>query len=134
MEKDVGEVHVPVKELLDKYGASNNEMHASYNVRTTRAGKFKGVLNFSFKFGDTVAATPGSSVAAPPTHGGYPYPLALGYGWYLYALAPGYGGYPLLQMQPQEETKMGNKFAEKLGAFLCGFVRIAAADAIFDNI
>ena len=104
-DKDIGEVHVPVKELLDKYVASNDEMHASYNVRTTRAGKFKGVLNFSFKFGDDVAA------------------------------APADGGFPLPQMQPQEETSMGKKFAKKLGAFLCGFVKIAAvADIIFDDI
>lgn len=105
-DKDIGEVHVPVKELLDKYVASNDEMHAaSYNVRTTRAGKFKGELNFSFKFGDAVAA------------------------------APADGGFPLPQMQPQEETSMGKKFAKKLGAILCGFVKIAAvADIIFDNI
>nr|POE61760.1 hypothetical protein CFP56_75475 [Quercus suber] len=82
-------------------------MRASYNVRTTRARKFKGVLNFSFKFEDEVAAAPGPSVAASPTPGGYLYPLALGYGGYPYPLTPGYGGYPLPQMQPQEETSMG---------------------------
>ncbi|KAL4636925.1 hypothetical protein ACB092_03G043500 [Castanea dentata] len=109
-DKDIGEVHVPVKELLDKYGASNDEMHASYDVRTTLAGKFKGVLNFSFKFGDALAAALGPSVAAPPTPGGHPYPLAPGYGGYPYPLAPGYGGYPLPQLQPQEETKMGCQY------------------------
>ena len=64
-----------------------------------------------------------SSVAAPPTPGGYPYPPA-----------PDYGGYPLPQMQPQERTSMFKKFFKKLGAFFCGLVRVAATDAIVDNM
>ena len=79
-------------------------------------------------------SAPGSSVAAPPTPGGYPYRLVPGNGEYPYPLPPDYGGHPLPQMQPQEKTSMFKKFFKKLGAFFCGLVRAAATDAFLDYI
>ncbi|KAK9136929.1 hypothetical protein Sjap_007523 [Stephania japonica] len=56
-DKTLGEVHVPVKELLDNPSAAANANFVSYQVRTP-SGKPKGVLNFSFKFGELPAGAP----------------------------------------------------------------------------
>ncbi|KAM3707165.1 hypothetical protein ACJW31_02G003300 [Castanea mollissima] len=94
-------------------------------------------------------SAPGYSVVAPPTAGGYSYPLA--YAGYLPAPVytgylpvpgfagnlptPGYAGYPPQQMQPQENTSKFKKFFKKLGAFFCGLVRIVSfADDVDDMI
>ncbi|KAL2229771.1 protein SRC2-like [Sesamum indicum] len=62
-DKDVGEVHVPIKELLDspaKPGADGKQF-VSYQVRKP-SGKPKGQLSFSYQFSEkTVGAS-----AAPP--------------------------------------------------------------------
>ena len=56
-DKEVGEVHVPIKELLESYGEeSKDERRASYSVRTP-SGKAKGVLDFTYKFGEKFTAT-----------------------------------------------------------------------------
>ena len=68
-------------------------------------------------------SAPRSSVAAPPTPGGYPYPPT-----------PGYGGYPLPQMQPQERTSRFKRFFEKFMDFFCGLAGHVAADVIVDNM
>ncbi|KAK9139388.1 hypothetical protein Scep_009069 [Stephania cephalantha] len=61
-DKTLGEVHVPVKELLDNPSAASAASSAaasfvSYQVRTP-SGKPKGVLNFSFKFGEKLPGAP----------------------------------------------------------------------------
>lgn len=51
-DRDIGTVQVPVKELLDKgNGNGKGQNNLSYAVRLAN-GKAKGVLNFSYKFGD----------------------------------------------------------------------------------
>ncbi|XP_021904881.1 protein SRC2-like, partial [Carica papaya] len=113
-DKDIGEVSVPVKELLDS--SSKGDVGATmktvtYQVRTP-SGKPKGMLTFSYKFGDLVAhaaekkvdhepvtAYPavGSSSAPYAGHAGaYPPPPA-GYG---YPPPQQYGGYPPQQPPP----------------------------------
>ncbi|KAI9122913.1 hypothetical protein K1719_005802 [Acacia pycnantha] len=59
-DKDIGVVHIPVKELLDNTGDGKSAQFVSYQVRKP-SGKPKGSLNFSYKFGEKVTA----SVAAP---------------------------------------------------------------------
>ncbi|GAV85839.1 C2 domain-containing protein [Cephalotus follicularis] len=92
-DKDVGEVNVPVKELLDPIPMQTQ--FVSYQVRKP-SGRPKGVLNFSFKVGDKVvvnldkgvgAAYP-APVVGPSTvqYGGPsgpypPPPVAAGYGY-----------------------------------------------------
>ncbi|KAF5181812.1 Src2 [Thalictrum thalictroides] len=120
-DKLIGEVHVPIKELLDNLGDGKAPQFVSYQVRKPD-GKSKGVLNFSYKFGDKIVsempkykgdepvtaypaypppgAAAGASSAAyppPPQHGGYP-PQAGGYppaqtGGYPPAGYPPPGGY-----------------------------------------
>lgn len=63
-DKDVGEVNVPIKELLDsvsKGGAEGKEI-VRYQVRKP-SGKPKGQLNFSYQFGEK---TIGGAATAPP--------------------------------------------------------------------
>ncbi|XP_042518134.1 protein SRC2-like [Macadamia integrifolia] len=117
-DKDIGEVHVPVKELLDNAGEGKTAQSISYQVRTS-SGKPKGQLNFSYKFGEkitppapivtkgnepvtaypAVGGVAGTSVAYPPpgSSGGYPpsgYPLSP-HGGYPYPPPPVAGyGYP----------------------------------------
>ncbi|XP_018826023.2 protein SRC2-like [Juglans regia] len=55
-DKDIGEVYVPIIELLNSTGDSkSNIQFVSYQV-TRPSGKPKGVLNFSYKFSGKVAA------------------------------------------------------------------------------
>ncbi len=115
-DKDIGEVHVPMKELLDSFGDSKDDKHLSYSVRTP-SGKAKGVLDFTYKFGEKFTAsahehkknvhdTPvtaypvgygaaaGSSAGAAAAYlppGGYPPPGGMA-GAYPYAHPP-QGGY-----------------------------------------
>ncbi|EEF49866.1 protein SRC2 [Ricinus communis] len=110
-DKEIGEVHVPIKELIDHKAGDAN---VSYGVRTP-SGKAKGSLNFSFKFGEKfeaplptekaknvhepVVAYPapagypgaGASSAYPPPGAYPPPPPNMGYGAYSY---PPPGGYP----------------------------------------
>ncbi|GFY90587.1 hypothetical protein Acr_07g0007840 [Actinidia rufa] len=116
-DKDIGDVSVPIKELL--LGADGSERVVECQVRTP-SGKPKGTLKFSYKFGDKLAAPaepppppsklkntggeavtaypahPGPSAAYPPSaHVGYAQPYAAGYT----QPQPGYG-YPPPQPQP----------------------------------
>ncbi|XVE63045.1 hypothetical protein DITRI_Ditri06bG0168200 [Diplodiscus trichospermus] len=94
-DKDIGTVQVPIKELLDhNNGSGKVEQHVSYSVRLAN-GKAKGVLNFSYKFGEKFSMpAPQPSLrgaeamygnkqgekpamaypAPPPTPAGYPGP------------------------------------------------------------
>uniref|UniRef100_A0A7N0R7S5 C2 domain-containing protein n=1 Tax=Kalanchoe fedtschenkoi TaxID=63787 RepID=A0A7N0R7S5_KALFE len=105
-DKVVGEVYVPVKELLKDGSAEKAERPLSYGVKTP-SGQSKGTLNFSYKLGykfayaapknmhEPVTAYPpsmaaGPSYAAPgpgyaqpypPQYGSGPYPHQAGYGY-----------------------------------------------------
>jgi hypothetical protein len=125
-DKDIGEVNVPIKELLDSAGDGKSMKFVSYQVRKP-SGKPKGEINFSFKFGEIekVVVPEASSSAAKATNsnsqpvaaypagptsvpyggpGSYPPPPA-GYGYpppppgYGYPPPPPYGGYPPPQPQ-----------------------------------
>ncbi|KAF6135987.1 hypothetical protein GIB67_006879 [Kingdonia uniflora] len=61
-DKDIGEVQVPVKELFDGFGEAKVPQFVSYQVRKS-SGKAKGVLNFSYKFGEK-----NPTFAPAPTH------------------------------------------------------------------
>ncbi|KAJ8447838.1 hypothetical protein Cgig2_015201 [Carnegiea gigantea] len=51
-DREIGRVYVPLKELFDAGdGNSGEERRVTYQVQTP-SGKFKGVLEFSFKFGE----------------------------------------------------------------------------------
>ncbi|KAI3903509.1 hypothetical protein MKW98_032163 [Papaver atlanticum] len=52
-DRHIGEVRVPVKELLDHPGAEKSTLYVSYQV-TTKSGKSKGILDFSYKFEEKV--------------------------------------------------------------------------------
>lgn len=55
-DREIGEVYVPIKELLDAFKENEkSEKHVSYSVRTP-GGKTKGTLNFSYKFGEKFTA------------------------------------------------------------------------------
>ncbi|KAL5541847.1 hypothetical protein UlMin_009557 [Ulmus minor] len=118
-DKDVGQVIVPVKELLDSAGDGKSFKFVSYQVRKP-SGKPKGELHFSYKFGDQVVgeaaaptinkandpvnAYPATTVAVEPSaplrprlypslsrEYATPPPPVAGYGGYP---PPPYGGYP----------------------------------------
>lgn len=60
-DRDVGEVHIPLKELLDATAAGGGDKSGhlvSYQVRQPSSGNPKGVLNLSYKFDDAPAAPP----------------------------------------------------------------------------
>lgn len=130
-DKEVGEVHVPIKELLESYGEeSKDEKRASYSVRTP-SGKAKGVLDFTYKFGEKFTATqqkaknadtdtpvtayPVGYGAAGPSGGpapAYPPPGMLAAGTvaaaYPYPPQPAYnGGYPQYPHQPAPYPQAG---------------------------
>ncbi|XP_020867126.1 protein SRC2 homolog isoform X2 [Arabidopsis lyrata subsp. lyrata] len=117
-DKPVGEVSVPVKELLDQ-NKGDEEKTVTYAVRLPN-GKAKGSLKFSFKFGDKYtfgsssaphAPVPSSMdhktmdqpvTAYPPGHGApsaYPAPPAGPSSGYP---PPGPGGYPPPGAYPQQ--------------------------------
>ncbi|KAK9086459.1 hypothetical protein Syun_028853 [Stephania yunnanensis] len=52
-DRDIGEVHVPVEDLLVNAGDPKHINFVSYEVRR-RSGISKGVLNFSYRFGEKV--------------------------------------------------------------------------------
>ncbi|KAK1548887.1 hypothetical protein Q3G72_023937 [Acer saccharum] len=108
-DKDIGEVNVPVMELID----GKLPQSLDYQVRTP-TGKLKGLLHFSYNFGDVVPAASGTPYAPPMQNGGYPYPSPLqGYGYPPPQQHPGYGaypaqggyGYPPVQQQQQQAPK-----------------------------
>ena len=50
-DKEIGEVHVPIKELLDSQSDKSQFKETAYGVKTP-SGKSKGTLCFTFKFGE----------------------------------------------------------------------------------
>ncbi|KAA8527464.1 hypothetical protein F0562_034821 [Nyssa sinensis] len=64
-DKDIGEVNVPVKELLDAAGDGKMQF-VSYQV-SKPSGKPKGELYFSYKFGKKVAGAVAAKVDEPVT-------------------------------------------------------------------
>ncbi|OMO68782.1 C2 calcium-dependent membrane targeting [Corchorus capsularis] len=80
-DKEIGCVQVPIKELLDNNNGNEKiEQNVSYNVRLPN-GKAKGVLNFSYKFGEKFEkpvpaghAKNKGTVYPPPPAGAYPPP------------------------------------------------------------
>lgn len=68
-DKDIGHVHIPVKELLQNPGDGKSSLFVSYQVRKP-SGKPKGSLNLSYKFGEKIAAattTPPAAAKATAT-------------------------------------------------------------------
>ncbi|KAL5983826.1 hypothetical protein ACLOJK_017921 [Asimina triloba] len=98
-DRDIGQVHVPVKELLDTAakGDFSSSHSVTYQVRKP-SGKPKGALNFSFKFGEKAArqafAPPPPQPAVASSKGGeepvMAYPPAAGPSAY----PPSYASYP----------------------------------------
>ncbi|KAK9671151.1 hypothetical protein RND81_12G009600 [Saponaria officinalis] len=129
----IGEVHVPVSELISSVGKSDVS-HVSYQVRK-RSGKPKGVLNFSYKFGEKFTSAPppatraGPSMAYPPQPAsGYPapqyvypaQPAGVGYAYPAPVNGYGYGygyGAPQQVVQPQGRR---NNFGMGMGTGLLG--------------
>ncbi|KAK1548874.1 hypothetical protein Q3G72_034610 [Acer saccharum] len=125
-DKDIGDVIVPVKELID---GKLPQFHR-YPVMTT--GKPKGLLCFSYNFGDVVPAAAaefyepvtaypvGRPYPLPPA-AGYPYPPSqetLGYAYPPPPQHPGYGAYPAQGGYGYPPKK--NKPGMGLGAGLLG--------------
>ncbi|KAG6431196.1 hypothetical protein SASPL_109273 [Salvia splendens] len=113
-DKDVGEVSVPIKELLDSPAAADGKKFLNYQVRKP-SGKPKGQLTFSCKFSDKIAAAatapagksdftgyPAGTSSGYPPSGAYPppsgYPVVEGGSHYpppaAYPAAEGSGQYP----------------------------------------
>lgn len=73
-DKDIGEVHVPIKELIDSPAVDGKQQFVSYQVRKP-SGKPKGQLSFSYKFGEKSAGSAPVKVDQPVT--AYPaHPIA----------------------------------------------------------
>ncbi|KAK1278288.1 hypothetical protein QJS04_geneDACA003289 [Acorus gramineus] len=129
-DRDVGEVHVPLKELLSDSASVGSAKFVSYQVRMPK-GKPKGVFNFSYKFAETVSAAPPKAVNLdepvtaypvgsgagyptypPPPQAGHGYPPPPPAGYPGYPPPAGYGGY----LQPPRK----NNFGMGIGAGLVG--------------
>ncbi|XP_071705395.1 protein SRC2 homolog [Rutidosis leptorrhynchoides] len=116
--KKLGEVKVPVKELLE--GVTNegkSVQFVSYQLRKT-SGKINGAVSFSYKFGEkfeepVVAYPPGFDAA----RGYYAPPIQQGY--YAPPPAAAYGGYPP-QVVQQAPVRRSNNMGLGLGAGLLG--------------
>lgn len=62
-DKDIGEVCVPIKELLDSPADGSVKQFVSYQVRKP-SGKPKGQLSFSYQFGEKITGGATAAVAA----------------------------------------------------------------------
>uniref|UniRef100_A0A2P2LBB3 WW domain-binding protein 2-like n=1 Tax=Rhizophora mucronata TaxID=61149 RepID=A0A2P2LBB3_RHIMU len=93
-DKEIGEVHVPIKDLLDSAAAGDGKEHknVSYSVRTA-SGKAKGTLNISYKFGDKYNAPPPAEKAKKVQEPIMAYPAGAGYPGSSSAPYPPPGGY-----------------------------------------
>ncbi|KAG9143452.1 hypothetical protein Leryth_016448 [Lithospermum erythrorhizon] len=128
-DKEIGEVRVPIKELLDSPGSVNGKQFVSYQIRKPD-GKPKGFISFSYQFGEKAVKVDEPVAKPPPTNMvvrvpiRYGYPPQQGDGRYP-PQQPGYGhGYPPQQgygyppvVQPQKKK---NKMGMGLGAGLLG--------------
>ncbi|XVF21925.1 hypothetical protein REPUB_Repub12eG0131000 [Reevesia pubescens] len=73
-DKEIGEAHIPLKELLDSAGNSNSTKYVTYPVKKP-SGKPKGKLNFLFRFGEkTPNAVPAYPVLLSAMNPIYPQP------------------------------------------------------------
>ncbi|KAJ0976258.1 hypothetical protein J5N97_018223 [Dioscorea zingiberensis] len=91
-DRDVGEVHIPLKEFFSCSGDANNPRFISYQVRKPPSWNPRGVLNLSFKISDAIASAPVPPVAYP-TETTYP-PSASKAGCYSPATSYPSSGYP----------------------------------------
>lgn len=67
-DKDIGEVHVPVKELLDHLGKDKTgQRYVTYMIKKPN-GKPKGDISFTYSFAGPVVATDGGSCSRYPAH------------------------------------------------------------------
>ncbi|KAJ9181931.1 hypothetical protein P3X46_005974 [Hevea brasiliensis] len=99
-DKDIGEVNVPVKELLDSMGDGKSMQFVIYQVRKP-SGKPKGELSFSYKFGDKFDSGPekvGGKADQPVTAYPAPPPPMVGPSSAPYG---GLGPYPTAPPPPQ---------------------------------
>ncbi|KAL4353701.1 hypothetical protein GQ457_06G020880 [Hibiscus cannabinus] len=98
-DKEIGTVQVLIRDLLD-HNESNGKVefqNLSCSVRLPN-GKIKGVLNFSYKFGDTftIPAVPVSAHPPPPSQGMDK------------SASPPPAGYPPMQQALFIEERVGN--------------------------
>lgn len=126
--RNLGEVHVPVKELLDVNLDKKMSQRVSYQVRRS-SGKVKGVVNLCYEFGEKITEP---VTAYPPGYGngngyGYGYDQSrqqqagYGYGVYPPQGATVYGGYPpQTVVQPQRQSRMGGSSGMGFGTGLLG--------------
>ncbi|KAJ0598350.1 putative C2 domain-containing protein [Helianthus annuus] len=110
--RNLGEVHVPVKELLEGVKDEGKTMQfVSYQVRRP-SGKVKGVLSFSYEVGEKFTGKPEEPVTAYPPGYGYQQQQQPGYGYYPPPppASSGYGGYPPPPpvVVPPRGGRMGN--------------------------
>lgn len=65
-DKDIGEVAVPIKELLDSPNSTGSKQFVSYQIRKP-SGKPKGQLTFSYQFSDKIISSVDAKVDQPIT-------------------------------------------------------------------
>uniref|UniRef100_A0A803LS89 C2 domain-containing protein n=1 Tax=Chenopodium quinoa TaxID=63459 RepID=A0A803LS89_CHEQI len=113
-DKLIGEVLVPVSELLSSHGDRKQASSLSYQLRKV-SGKPKGVLNFSYKFGEKFTAGGGVGEGftvggtGPTTYYSYPPPQQQPM-W----------GQPVSGYPAQPPTARNNNFGMGMGAGLLG--------------
>lgn len=129
-DKLIGEVQVPVSDLLSGHGDRKEATSLSYQVRKASRNP-RGVLNFSYKFGEKFTAGGGSGSGFPGTSTSYTYPPPPMYGQPVSGYPPppataypyqghgyGYGhGYPA---QMPTTGMRRNNFGMGMGAGLLG--------------
>ncbi|KAJ6794107.1 Uncharacterized protein M6B38_233480 [Iris pallida] len=155
-DRDVGEVTVPLKELLEGGRTDGGVRFVSYPVRMPHSKKTKGVLNMSYRLGEKVVKAAEVPVMA------YPYPMPMApppmagggggggyYGYSAHAAPPGNGhgygygyGYqpPVMPPPPPPKRNSGPGFGMGLlggavGGLLIGDMLsddAAAYDAGYD--
>ena len=149
--KDIGEVRVPMMELLESFVGAKGEKHVSYMVMTPSM-KLKGELDFSYKFGEVkqyplgvatgteAEAEVGSNVAGPPPPGGlvgaYPHSTAVALAPYLPYPPPAAGGYQQVGYgyPPPQNPSIGSMLASGVGAVAVGVAVGVAKMAVYHAI
>lgn len=77
-DSDIGQVHVPIKDLLNSSSTTNSAKYVHYQVTDT-TGKGQGMLTFSYKFGEKMNESqtgeePTQPLESYPNSHLYPYP------------------------------------------------------------
>ncbi|XP_057549713.1 protein SRC2-like [Amaranthus tricolor] len=117
-DKDLGEVLVPLKELLDGFKDPNSSQFVTYQVKRVSSGKPQGELKLSYKIMDmnqNLGSSSSSGVPYPPTvgyGGGAPYPPPYQHGGSVYPPPQSHGPYPPVEgyppkAQPQSSVAAG---------------------------